>query len=58
MSKEIANPVTFYSPYGYLEVDKNEYESDKLLIHFNKRGYNMYGSLNVMNNYIENRIDE
>jgi hypothetical protein len=57
MSKEIANPVTFFSPYGYLDVDKNEYLSDRLLVHFDKKGYNMEGSINVIYIDIEKRID-
>jgi hypothetical protein len=58
MSKEIANPVTFYSLYGYLEVDRNEFESDKMMVGFIKPGRNMYGTLNVIQHNLENRVDE
>ena len=40
-------PITLYSNYGYVEVDKNEFNSNKQLCAFRK-GKQLYGVLNVI----------
>ena len=46
LSKE--NLEVFYSPYGYLQVSKADYDSSASLIKFYKRG-SITGSINVNN---------
>lgn len=41
----------FYSPYGYLQVSKGDYDSPATLIKFFKKG-GVTGSINVINNSI------
>lgn len=49
ISKE--NLETFYSPYGYLQVSKTDYDSSAALIKFHKTG-SITGSINVNNKSI------
>lgn len=45
---EITNPVTYYSPYGYIQVDENEYsDTEKTMISFTKNNHQMTGSIKV-----------
>ena len=45
---EIINPITYYSPYGYIQVERNEYsEVDKSMIAFGKKSHKMTGKLKV-----------
>jgi hypothetical protein len=43
----IPNPVTYYSDYGYVEVDKAEMTSESQMVTFNKRVDILTGKLNV-----------
>ena len=51
----------YYSPYGYLEIDKSEYDSSNPLIKFTKKNF-FTGTIKVkLNNIkisIENRTDK
>jgi hypothetical protein len=46
---EIQNPITFFSAYGYLDVNKNDYEDpQKIVIPFvERRKYKLWGSIKV-----------
>jgi hypothetical protein len=45
---DIPNPVSYYSPYGYIQVDKTEYsDTDKSMIAFTKKNQNITGRLKV-----------
>ena len=46
ISSEKNEKETFYSPYGYIQVDKADYESSSQLIKFTKSG-NVTGTVNV-----------
>lgn len=45
---DIQNPITYYSPYGYIQVDKNEYfYPDTNMVTFHKPMQKMIGTLKV-----------
>ena len=45
---ELINPQIFYSPYGYIEVDKNEYQSrEKEIIEFVNKQFKFQGTIKV-----------
>ena len=48
MSKEdnITN-ILVYSPYGYLKIDKKDFENNNNAMHFKKEDGTLYGSINV-----------
>ena len=49
MSNErIINYTTYYSPYGYVEVNRDELSNDKILISFTKNTNSLIGSINVL----------
>lgn len=40
--------IIFWSPYGYIEVEKEDYyNQNKIIIPFSKKSSKMYGSINV-----------
>jgi len=44
----IPNPVTFYSTYGYIQVNKNEFSDENMsMISFIKSSHNMTGKIKV-----------
>ena len=44
----IPNPVTFYSAYGYIQVNKNEFSDENMtMIPFVKSSQNMTGKIKV-----------
>jgi hypothetical protein len=45
---EIPNPITLYSPYGYIDVDINELKSNVNLLKFHKNINCLYGRINVI----------
>lgn len=47
ISSEKSEKETFYSPYGYITVDKSDYESPSQLLKFTKAG-NVTGTVNVL----------
>jgi hypothetical protein len=52
----ISNPVIYYSLYGYVQVDKNEYsEPEKQMISFKKINQIMTGTTKVKKLIIFNR---
>ena len=46
ISSEKSEKETFYSPYGYIQVNKSDYESPSQLIKFTKTG-NVTGTVKV-----------
>jgi hypothetical protein len=45
---DIQNPIVFFSPYGYLEVDKTDYNNpEKTMIQFTRKKYRMWGTIKV-----------
>jgi hypothetical protein len=44
---DVPSPTIFYSSYGYVEVDKNELNSDSIIVSFNKKTHNLTGKINV-----------
>ncbi len=49
-SKNTNKLETFYSPYGYIEVSKEEYESSLKIIKFTKKNC-LTGSINIKKYY-------
>jgi len=52
---EIQNPITLFSDYGYLDLNKIDYEDPhKMVIPFvERRKYKMWGSIKVKIKYIK-----
>lgn len=52
---EIQNPITLFSDYGYLDLNKNDYEDPhKMVIPFvERRKYKMWGTIKVKITYIK-----
>jgi len=45
---EIINPVTYYSHYGYIQVDQIEHlDTEKTMVSFTKKNHHMNGRIRV-----------
>ena len=53
--EKIINIHTYYSPYGYVEVNKDEFSNDNILIPFKKNANLLIGSINVLFNRSRSR---